>query len=138
MIQQADDSKTFIDICDRLKDVPDCRMSEEKLYTYMIAGLYNKKTLTFASYDEDVMTGCSVVTIDNDISSNLTLFVVFLWINPHYRIWKDYMKFIEDKAVEYKVKRISFTTARSEKAIERQMGRYGYKKIYNVIEKEVV
>ena len=48
------------------------------------------------------------------------------------------MKHIENKAKEYKAVKISFTTARNEKAIDRQMGRYGYKKKYIVIEKEVI
>jgi len=139
MIKQITDSKTFLDIVDKLGDVPDCKLSKKSLYTYMIAGIYNEKTLTFASYDKDKMTGCSAITIDNDISGNLTLFVVFLWVNPNYRkLWKDYMKHIENKAKEYKAVKISFTTARNEKAIDRQMGRYGYKKKYIVIEKEVI
>jgi len=116
MIKQITDSKTFLEICDKLKDVKDCKLKQDKFYTY-----------------------CSVITIGDDITGELTLFVVFQWINPHYRkLWKDYMKFIEGKAKEYKVAKISFTTARSEKAIDRQMGKFGYKKIYNVIEKEVV
>lgn len=140
MIKQVNNSKTFLDICDKLEFVKDCKLNKKVLYSYMIAGLYNGKTLTFASYgDKGEMSGCSVITINNDISGDLTLFVVFQWISPHYRkIWKKYMEFTEDKAKEYKCKKISFTTARSEKAIDRQMGKFGYKKIYNVIEKEVV
>jgi len=140
MIKQITDSKTFLEICDKLKDVKDCKLKQDKFYTYMIAGIYSEKTLTFASYaDDGELSGCSVITIGDDITGELTLFVVFQWINPHYRkLWKDYMKFIEGKAKEYKVAKISFTTARSEKAIDRQMGKFGYKKIYNVIEKEVV
>jgi len=139
MIKQITDSKTFLEICDKLKNVKDCKLKDVTFYTYMIAGIYNGKTLTFASYDKDIMTGCAVLTISKDISDEMTLCVVFLWMNPKYRkLWKDYMKFIEDKTVEYKCKKISFTTARSEKAIDRQMGKYGYKKVYNVIEKEVI
>ena len=140
MIKQTNNSKTFLEICDKLSDVPDCKLSKKVLYTYMIAGIYNEKTLAFASYDDKGgMTGCSVITINNDITGELTLFVIFQWINPHYRkLWKDYMKFIENEAKEYKCKKISFTTSSGEKAIDRQMGKYGYKKMYNLIEKEVV
>lgn len=140
MIKQITDSKTFLDICDRLGDVPDCKLKSNTFYTYMIAGIYSEKTLTFASRDDKgELSGCSVITIVKDIIGDLTLFVVFQWINPHYRkLWKDYMGFIEGKAKEYKAVKISFTTARSEKAIDRQMGKYGYRKVYNVIEKEVV
>ncbi len=138
MIKKITDSKTFLEICDKLKYVPDCKLKENILYSYMVSGLYNKKILTFASYDGE-MNGCAVITISNDITGDLTLFVMFLWIDPHYRkLWKEYMKFTEEKAREYKVKKISFTTSRSEKAIERKMGKYDYKKVYNVIEKEMV
>ncbi len=138
MIKQITDSKIFLEICDRLKYVPDCKLKENILYGYMISGLYNKKILTFASYDDE-MNGCAVITISNDITGDLTLSVMFLWIDPHYRkLWKEYMKFTEEKAREYKVKKISFTTSRSEKAIERKMDKYGYKKVYNIIEKEMV
>ena len=136
-MKQITDSKTFLEICDKLDDVKDCKLSKKALYNYMISGEYDGRILTFASYGVD-MTGCAVISINNDITGDLTLFVVFLWINPKYRkLWKDYMKFIEGKAKEMKCKKISFTTSRSEKAIERQMGKYGYKKVYNVIEKEI-
>jgi len=139
MIRPITDNYIFMNICDKLDDVPDCKMSKTKLYIYMISGQYNQKTFTFAGYDKDIMTGCTVITIDYNINGNLTLFVVFLWINPHYRkLWKDYMKFIEGKAKEYHCQKISFTTTRNEKAIDRQMGKYNYRKVYSVIEKEVV
>lgn len=138
MIKQVSDSKAFLDIVNKLKDVPDCKLKAKTFYTYLIAGLYNEKTLTFASYDKDFMNGCAVLTIGKDITDELTLLVIFQWIDPHYRkLWKDYMRFIEDKAREYKAVKISFTTARSEKAIDRQIGKYGYIKVYNVIEKRM-
>lgn len=138
MIKQINESKTFLEIVDKLKDVPDCKLKESSFYSYMIAGLYNETTLTFASYDKDKMNGCAVLTIGKDITDEMTLYVVFLWIDPHYRkLWKKYREFTENKARELKAVKISFTTARSEKAIDRQMGKYGYKKVYNVIEKEI-
>ena len=137
-MKQITDSKTFLEIVDKLDDVKDCKLSKKALYSYMVSGEYNGRIFIFASYGVD-MTGCTVITINNDISGELTLFVVFLWINPKYRkLWKEYMKFIEGKAKEHKCKKISFTTNRSEKAIERHLGKYGYSKIYNVIEKELI
>jgi hypothetical protein len=134
MIKQITDSETFLKIVDKLDDVPDCKLSKKALYSYMVAGEYNKHTFVYASDN-----GCAVITVNNDIIGELTLFVVFLWINPQYhKLWKNYMKFIEGKAKEHKCKKISFTTSRSEEAIKRQMGKYGYKKIYNVIEKELI
>jgi len=138
MIEQINDSNTFLNICDKLDDVPDCKLSKKALYSYMVSGEYNKHTFVYASFDGD-MNGCAVVTINKDITGDLTLFVVFLWISPRYRkLWKEYMKFIEKRAKEFKCRKISFTTARSEKAIDRQMGKYGYCKKYSVIEKEVI
>lgn len=133
------DSKTFLEICDKLDDVPDCKLKASTFYTYMIAGIYSEKTLTFVSCDDKgELSGCSVITIDKDITGELILFVVFQWIHPHYKkLWKDYMKFIEGKAEEYKVKKISFVTSRSEDAINRRIGKYGYRKAYNVFEKEI-
>jgi len=137
MIKQINDNKTFLEICDKLKYVPDCKLTENRLYTYMISGTYNKKILAFASYDNK-MNGCAVLIIGEDIIGDLTLFLIFIWIDPHYRkLWKEYMKFIEEKAKEYKVRKISFATTRSEKAIDRHLGKYDYKKVYNVIEKEI-
>ena len=139
MIKQVNDSKTFLGIVDKLKDVPDCRLKESSFYSYMIAGLYDEATLTFASYSKEKMNGCAVLTIGKDIMCELTLFIVFLWLDPHNRkLWRKYMEFIEDKAKELKAVKISFTTARNEKAIDRRLNKYGYKKIYNVIEKELV
>jgi len=137
MIKQITDSKTFLDIVDKLDDT-DCKLSKKSLYSFMIAGEYNKRTFIYASYN-DKMTGCEVITLNNDLNAVLTLSVVFLWIDPHYRkLWKNYMKFTEFKALEFKCKKISFTTARNEEAIERQMGKYGYSKKYSVIEKELI
>ena len=137
MIKQVKDSKTFLEICDKLDDT-DCKLSKKSLYSFMIAGEYNKQTFIYASYDKE-MTGCEVITLNNDLNGVLTLTVVFLWISPrHRKLWKNYLKFTELRAEEFKCKKISFTTSRSEGAIERQMGKYGYKKVYNIIEKELI
>ena len=138
MIKQITDNKTFLDICDKLDDVPDCKLIKNKLYSYMISGEYNKKVFTFASFEGE-MTGCEVIALNNDLNGVLTLSVIFLWISPYCRkLWQEYMKFTEKRALQFKCKKISFTTSRSEKSIERRMGKYGYRKVYNVIEKEVI
>ena len=139
MIKQTSDSKTFLEICDKLEDVPDCKLNKKSLYSFMIAGEYNLQTFVYASYDDNKMNGCSVLHLTGDMTGSSVLIVIFQWLDPHYRkLWKDYMRFIEGKAKKYHCQKISFTTSRSEKAIDRQMGEYGYKKVYNVIEKEVV
>lgn len=139
MIKQVNDSKTFLEICDKLDFVKDCKLSKKALYTFIIAGIYSEKTLSFVSHNnKDEMDGCAVINVNNDITGDLTLSLVFLWIDPHNRkLWKDYMKFIEDLAKEYKVIKISFTTMRSEKAIDKHLGKFGYSKVYNVIEKRM-
>jgi len=137
MIKQVKDTKTFLEICDKLDDVPDCKLSKKSLYSFMISGEYNKRIFIYASY-EDKMTGCEVIALNNDLNGVLTLSVIFLWISPRYRkLWKEYLKFTELKVLQFKCKKISFTTNRSEKAIDKHLGKYGYKKTYNVIEKEM-
>ena len=139
MMKETTDSEIFLEVCDKLKDVPDCHMKESTLFSYMIAGQFNKKTFIFADYDKDKMKSCIVLTKEKDLSGRITLFIVFQWIDPHFnKQWKKNMIFIEKKAKELGAVKISFTTARNEKAIERKIGKYGYKKVYNVIEKEVV
>lgn len=137
MIKQIIDSNIYLEIVDKLDFVRDCELSKKALYSYMVSGEYNKQIYAYASFDNS-MNGCAIITINKDIIGELTLFVVFLWISPHHRkLWKNYMKFIENKARENNCKKISFTTARNEEAIKRQMGKYGYYKAYNVIEKRM-
>jgi len=133
------DNYTFMQICDKLKDVPDCKLKPLNLYSYMIGGLYNKTTFTFAQVNKGHMESCIVLSIKKDITGKLALCIVFQWIDSHFpKLWLENMKFIEGKATEYKADKITFVTARSEKAIERKLGKFGYRKVYNVIEKDVV
>jgi len=138
MIKQITDSKTFLEISDKLKEVRDCELKQSSLYNYMIAGIYNKKIFTFASYDKDKMNGCLILTLI-ELSSDLCLNILFIWIDRHYpKLWKEYIKFIDKKAKEFRIKRIIGITKRSVKVIERKYGKYGYKKTYNVFTKEVI
>ena len=137
MIEQITDSDTFLKIVDKLDDVKDCKLSKKALYSYMVSGEYNKRVFVYASFEGD-MNGCEVITLNNDLDGVLTLSVIFLWISSRYRkLWKEYLKFTEKRAIEFKCEKISFITTRSEKAINRHLGRYGYSKVYNVIEKEI-
>jgi hypothetical protein len=137
MIEQITDTKIFLDICDKLDDVPDCKLSKKSLYSFMISGEYNKRVFVYANFDGE-MNGCEVIALNNDLNGVLTLSVIFLWISPrHRKLWKEYMKFTEKRAIQYKCKKISFTTSRSEKAIDKHLGKHGYYKVYNVIEKEI-
>jgi len=138
MIKQYKDNKIFLEICDKLEEVKDCELSQSSLYGYMIGGLYNKKIFTFASHDKDKMNGCLILTLIN-LHSDLCLNILFVWIDKHYsKLWKEYMKFVEEKAKELKVKRIITVTKRNAEVIERKFGKFGYEAKYNVIVKEMI
>ncbi|GAH79201.1 unnamed protein product [marine sediment metagenome] len=138
MIKQITDSKTFLDISDKLKEVRDCDLKQSSLYNYMVAGIYNKKIFTFASYDKDKMNGCLILTLI-ELSSDLCLNILFVWIDRHYpKLWEEYIEFIDKKAKEFRVRKIIGITKRSVKVIERKYGKYGYHKLYNVFVKEMI
>ena len=138
MIKQYENTKIFLDICEKLKEVKNCELEEKALYGYMVGGLYNKKVFTFASYDKDKMNGCLILTLAQ-LGSAPCLNVLFVWIDAHYpKLWKEYVEFIDKKAKELKVKKIVGISKRSAKLIERKLGKYGYKKLYNVFAKDVI
>lgn len=138
MIKKITDNKTFLEICDKLIEVRDCELSQNSLYKYMVAGLYNNRIFTFASYDKDKMNGCLVLSLVN-LNGDLCLNLLFGWIDRKYsKLWSEYMKFVEEKAKEFKVKRIVSVTKRNAEAIERKYGKFGYKAKYNIIVKEMI
>jgi len=137
MIKQYKDTNVFLEICDKLKEVKDGELSEKSLYGYMTAGIYNNKIFTFASYDKGKMNGCLVLTLI-EINQIMGLDILFVWLDAHYpKLFKEYIAFIDEKAKEYKAKRIISITKKSAKLIERKYGKYGYKKVYNIFVKEV-
>jgi len=138
MIKQCKNNDEFLNITDKLEEVRDCELSQNSLYSYMVGGLYNKQTLTFTSHDKDKMNGCLILTLIN-LHSDLCLNILFVWIDKHHtKLWKEYMEFVEEKAKEFKVKRIIVVTKRNAEVIERKFGKFGYEAKYNVIVKEVM
>ena len=138
MIEKINDSNTFLEICDKLDDVPDCKLSKKALYSLMVSGEYDKATFVFVNEKDNKINGCSILYICTNISGDLILSIIFLWIDEHYpKLWLKFMRHTEDKAKEYNVKKIFFTTSRNEKAIERKLGKYNYQKKYSVFEKEI-
>ncbi len=135
MKNHSGDYNLLLEVCDKLDQVKDCRLSKKGLYGFMM----NPNVLVcFSNGDDKKMNGCVVYFVTEDISGDKILYVIFQWIDSHYlKLWKEYMVFAEEKAKKLKVKRISFTTNRSEKAIKRKMGEYGYFKAYSIFEKEV-
>jgi len=129
----------FLKVCDKLKETKDCKLKESRLYGYMVAGQFNDRIFTYVSYDKDKMNGCAILTIQNDIIGDLTLFVIYMFIDRHYpKLSVEYVNFIEQKAKELKAEKISFTTHRKPKAVERKYGKFGYKHRCSVIEKIMI
>ena len=133
------DTDDFLKVCDKLKETKDCRLKENRLFNYMIAGKFNERISTYVSYDKDKMNGCAILTLERDLVDNLTLYIVYMFIDKNYsELSIEYMKFIEQKAKEFEADKISFTTHRNPKVIERKYGKFGYKHRCSVIEKIII
>lgn len=132
MIKQTVDNNIFLEIIDKLKEVKNCKLSANTLYAYMLS----EDTFTYISYDNEIMNGCLVLKRFIDNEGNISLLMLFIWVNPHYsKLLKDFIELGNNKAKELKAKKIYFIANRSEKAIER---RTGFKKVYTTYIKEVV
>lgn len=128
----------FLTVCDKLKETKDCRLKENKLFAYMIAGKFEDKITTYVSYDKDKMNGCVILTLQKDIIGDLTLYVVYMFIDKKYpKLGLEYMQFVEERAKEFKADKISFTTHRKPEVVVRKYGKYGYKHRCSVIEKRI-
>lgn len=139
MIDLCKNDKEFFNICDKLKEVKGARLTENVLYNYMISGLFNNKVFTFVSYDNNKMNGCLVLVLTKDILGELTLGMIFTWIDVHYpKLHKEFIEIANQKAQELKVKKISLVTNRNEKVIGRRIGKYGFKKTCLIFEKKVI
>ncbi len=137
MIKQCKNNDEFLNITDKLEEVKDCELSKNTLYGYMVGGLYNNKVFTFTSHDKGRMSGCLILTLIN-LHSDLCLNILFAWIDKnHTKLWKEYMKFVEEKAEGFKVKKIIVITKRNAEVIERKFGKFGYEAKYNVVMKEM-
>lgn len=138
MIKLCKDSNEFLNICNKVKEIKNIRLTENILCNYMIAGLYNNKVFTYVSYD-DKMNGCLVLLLTKDQIGELTLVMLFTWIDAHYpKLHKDFIDIATKKAKELKAKKINIITNRNEKVIDRRIGKYGFKKTCSIFEKEVI
>jgi len=140
MIEQIKDKNKskLTDICNKIKYVKDCPIDEQSFYFHLYAGMINKKILCFADYDNEQMNGCLVLELTKDLSTDLILSLVFIWIDKKYpKLWIDFVKLTEEKAKELKVDRILINTKRNAEAIERKLNKYRYKAKYTIFEKEV-
>lgn len=139
MIKLCEDSSEFLNICDKVKLVKDAKLTENILYNAMIVGLYNNQVFTYVSHNDDKMNGCLVLLLTKDQIGELTLAMLFTWIDAHYpKLHKDFIDIANKKAKELKAKKISIVTNRNEKLINRRIGKYGFKKVASIYEKEVI
>ena len=113
-------------------------MTQNALYTLMIAGLFNNQILTYVSHDNGAMNGCLVLMYAGDILGQTVLSLLFTWIDPHYPdIHKDFIDIATEKAKELGADKLSFQTNRNEKVVDRKMGKYGFNKTFSVYEKKI-
>ena len=132
----ASNYEEFMEICNKLKEVKDCELTKEKLFNYMYAGLQNKRTFSFASYDGE-MNGCIVLTVGKNLIDDLAVYVIFVWIDKRSpELWKKYLEFVENVAKEFKAKKIIGSTKRD--GFGKKLEKFGYKETYRIIEKEVI
>jgi len=126
----------FMEICNKLEEVKDCELTKEKLFNYIYAGLQHKRTFSFASYDNDKMNGCIVLSVGKNLIDDLAIYVIFIWIDRHSpELWKKYLEFVENVAKEFKAKKIIGSTKRD--GFGRKLEKFGYKETYRIIEKDV-
>lgn len=138
-IYYVKEKEKLMAICDKLKYVKDCQIEKESFYYHIYAGALNKRIHSYISYKNDKMNGCLVLSLGKDLTTDLILSLVFVWIDEHCpKLWLRYVKFAEDKAREFGAKRILINTKRNAEAIERKLGKYGYLKKYSIFEKEVI
>ena len=131
MIKQTFNYNLFLEICDKLKEVKNCKLKANMLYAYMVS----EDVFTYVSYDNEIMNGCLVLKQFIDNEGNKALLLLFIWIDPHYpKLLGNFIEFANDKAKEVKAVKMYFVANRNEKAI---MRRTGFKKAYSTYVKEV-
>ncbi len=135
MIKQTQDTQDFFTICDKLKEVKNCRLDNNKLFTHMGC---NPNVFTYVSYKDETMNGCAVMLQTIDILGDLVFFVLFQWRDSHFpKLQKEFVQFASEKAKELKLSKVIFTSSRRVDTIKRAVSKYGFHKAYDVWEKEV-
>lgn len=135
---QIKDKDGLREICDKIKYVKDCPINKESFYFRLYAGVLNKKTFPYISYEDEKMKGCLVLELGKDLSPDLILSLIFVWIDKNYpKLWIEYINFTEKLAKELGAKRILINTKRNAEAIERKLNKYGYIQKYVIFEKVV-
>ena len=84
------------------------------------------------------MIGCLVLEKGKDLSPDLILSLVFVWVNKNFpKLYIEFVQFTEEKAKELKANRILINTKRNAKVISRRLEKYGYIAKYTTFEKKV-
>ena len=92
---------------------------------------------TYASYKNKKMTGCIVLELTRDLK-NTILTLIFIWIDKKYpKLWKEYLKFANQKAKELGVTKLQINTSRNPDVIKKRLGKYGFTQRYVIFEKTV-
>ena len=134
MIKQTFNHNLFLEICGKLKEVDNCRLSSNTLYAYMLS----EYAFTYVSYDNEIMNGCLVLRLFNDNEGNISFLMLFIWVNAHYpKLLEEFVKLTDKKAKELDVKKIYFVANRKEEVIIRRVGKFGFKRAYITYCKEV-
>jgi len=135
---QIKDKDGLREIANKIKYVKDCPIDEKSFYLHLYVGVLNKQIFSYATYKNGEMKGCLVFSLGKDLSPDLILSLIFVWIDKHYpKLYIDYVKFTEKKAKELGANRILINTKRNVKAIERKLNKYGYKAKYTIFERKV-
>jgi hypothetical protein len=136
LIKQTLEMDDFFRVCDKIKETNDCRIKESILLEIMALGRINDNIMTFVNYEHNKMNGCIVLALQKDITGDMTLSVIYMFVDRHYPdLTREFIKLVEEKAVELKADKIMFTTHRDPKAIIRKYGDAGYQHRCSVIEK---
>ena len=136
MIKKTTNSQDFFTICDKLKEVKNCIIDSNGLFTHM-AG--NPNAFTYISFDENgEMNGCLVLCKTVDILGCSIFFVLFQWRDSHFpRLQKAFVEFASEQAKKSGVSKIVFTSSRKTEVVERATKEYSFHKAYDVFEKEI-
>jgi len=124
-------------ICEKVKETfKDA--NTKRFYGFMLSGLVNYRVMPFVQYNQNnELVACAVLgVVETPMGNESTVYIHFAWIDKHYpNYWKKGINFIYDFAKSLKIRKIMASTQRLPEAFERK---FGFKKSYSVIEKEVI
>ena len=104
----------------------------------MLAGLFDNKIFTYVSYDGNKMNGCLVLLIARDQIGELSIILLFTWIDAHYpKLHNEFIKIAVQQGNANGVKKLIIITNRNEKMINRRIGKYGFVKTCSIYEKRI-